>query len=138
MRALLLAVLLPACASTPYDSLVYEVKRQVRYVSQPGADPYLYGCGTEGDCDDRALCIACRLVRDGASTEEITVVIEGWERGNPLNHMSIEYDGHCLGGYGSTAYVGSCRHAWADSAMRTVRRPLPVFLALNNVRNLCY
>ena len=137
MRALILALLLPACAATPYDDLVHGVKQQVRYVSQPGADPYQYGCPAEGDCDDRALCIACQLVRGGASPEKITVVIEGWERGNPMNHMSIEYNGHCLAGYASTAYAGPCRHAWADSAMRTTRRPLPVFLALNNVRNLC-
>lgn len=129
MRALALLPMLglAACSTTPYDDLAWQVKQAVRYTSQP-ADQMVYGCRAEGDCDDRALCTACKLVQQGVAPTSITVVIQGWPGSDPRNHMSIEYNGYCLMGYASTSYAGPCTHMWENSTMRTTRTPLPAYL----------
>lgn len=133
MRTIILtaAAALVGCTSTPYDDLAYQVKHDVRWVSQSGeghVDRMVFGCRPEGDCDDRALCAACRLVQSGVKGSEITVVVQGWPGSSPKNHMSLEYKGYCLLGYGSTAYEGTCEHIWEDSKMFTTRMTLPDYI----------
>jgi hypothetical protein len=129
MRALALLPLLAlgACTTTPYDDLAWEVKQAVKYTSQP-VDQAVYGCRAEGDCDDRALCAACKLVQQGVDPAAITVVVQGWPGANPKNHMSLEYNGHCLLGYAGLAQAGPCTHMWKNATMRTTRTPLPAYL----------
>lgn len=137
--AAIFAATLTGCATSPYLDLADQVKRDVAYVRQQN-DPFIYGCEKEGDCDDRALCAACRLVSQGANPGSIMVVIEGWKNGDRRardNHMSIEYDGSCILGYGSRAYLGPCKHWYDDKQMTTMRLPLPVFLQLKAVDMRC-
>lgn len=125
------AAILAGCSTTPYDDLAYGVKKDVRWVSQSGegkVDQMVFGCRPEGDCDDRALCAACRLVQAGVVPSEITVVVQGWPGSDPKNHMALEYKGYCILGYGSAAYQGPCEHAWEDSKMLTSKTPLPEYI----------
>lgn len=131
-----LALLLVGCA-TPYDDLVYQVKKDVQWVDQGAYDQQVYGCRPQGDCDDRALCLACRLVRQGASPDNVIVVIQGWQGANQLNHMSIEYNGHCLLPFGGAAYEGVCEHPMEDTNMRTYRFSLTKYLKHNNLKMEC-
>ncbi len=130
MRTIILAAAIMAgCTTTPYDDLAYQVQHDVKWIDQSDKpDRYVYGCRPEGDCDDRALCAACRLVQAGASPASITVVVQGWPGTNPANHMSLEYNGYCLLGYASTAYEGKCTHLFEDSEMATFRLPLSEYI----------
>ncbi len=139
VAALLLisVAILAGCTATPYDNLVLQVKQDVQYVHQGSGDQHVYGCKPQGDCDDRALCLACRLVGTGASPDDITLVIQGWGGAHKANHMSVEYNGFCLAGYGSTAYQGKCEHPLADKGMGTYRQSLTNYLKHNNVKREC-
>lgn len=139
-----IAVLMSACAQSPSYDLANQVLRDIPYKSHnwftDGPDVKVFGCSDKGDCDDRALCTACRLVKNGAQPAEITVVLQGWsnfDRRASSNHMSLEYKGECILGYGSTAYEGQCKHWWSDKDMKTVRMPLPAYLAKVGAVNKC-
>ena len=135
---LIAAAILAGCATpTPYDDIADKAYWGTKWVDQSGNDRMKFGCSKEGDCDDRALCAACRLVQAGAKPSEITVVVEGWDTHNKLNHMSIEYKGYCLMGYGANAYPGQCKHRLADSKMTVSRTPLPAYLKKMNAEMNC-
>jgi hypothetical protein len=141
VRTILLTLLptmaLAACASTPYADLAWDVKNTVRYVEQEN-DQHVYGCRETGDCDDRALCAACKLVQSGANPDDILVVFEYWERLDQRNHMALEYDGHCILGYSSLSHKGPCAHPLRDDKMRTTRVPLSKYIKHGNVINECH
>lgn len=134
---------LAACAPLPYEDLARGARWDVRYVAHDarlGMDQKTLGCPATGDCDDRAMCAACRLIQQGADPAEITVVVQGWnafDTRSRHNHMALEYKGMCLMGLGADATVGKCKHPYADSAMRTVRTPLPEYLRKHGATNNC-
>ncbi len=140
---LIAVAMLPACATLPYEGLARDARMDVRYTQQNplnGPDKKVFGCSATGDCDDRALCAACRLVKAGANPSAITVVVQGWsnfDRRASHNHMALEYDGMCLMGLGADAAYGRCQHPYSDKDMRTLRTPLPEYLRKHGVTDNC-
>lgn len=135
---LIAAAILAGCATpTPYDQVVDQAFWGTKWVDQTGNDPIKFGCSPQGDCDDRAMCAACRLVQAGSNPADIIVVVEGWDRFNKMNHMSLEYKGYCLMGYGANAYQGQCKHRYADKNMTVTRTPLPAYLKRTNAEMAC-
>lgn len=142
----LTAIFLSSCASPgPHNDMANDVWSQVRWTAQEEGiyDQQYLGCRSTGDCDDQALCAACKLLGEGANPNEIIIVYQGWEKGSNMtqyNHLSVEYKGECIMGYSNSrfrAYMGRCVHRYADNNMREFRRSLPEWMKLLKVVNIC-